>query len=83
MVRYRQKEEVIAVRVPGALKRELKEFDIDYAEEVRKLLSKRVRQRRLKKLLEKADKYRAELQKKVGITSNSADIIRWDREHGH
>ena len=75
--------EVIAIRVPRKLKEELHELGLDYAEEVRIHLEKKVKAARLKKALENANKFRNALGKKTGITASSADLIREDREHAH
>jgi hypothetical protein len=74
---------VIAVRVSKELKTELEELDIDYADEVRIYLEKKVKQRLLSKTLSKISAHRRELQKKIGKTSSSVEFIREDREHGH
>ena len=78
-----QNQEVIAIRVPKKLKKELKELNINYPEEVRNYLEKKVRQKLLKIMIAKASKSRKKLEKEIGMTSNSAELIREDREHGH
>lgn len=75
--------DVIAVRVSKELKAELDELDIDYADEVRKHLERKVKERKFKKALNEIKKFREHLRKKTGVTSASAESIRWDREHGH
>ena len=75
--------EVIGIRIPKKLKEELRELDVDYAQEVKACLERIVKQKKLKKVLEKVDKHREELQKKHGVMPSGADIIRWDRDHGH
>lgn len=75
--------DVIAVRVSKDLKRELEELDIDYAQEVREYLEKKVKQKLLAKTIAKVNESRKKLEKKIGKTSDSANIIRLDREHAH
>jgi len=75
--------DVIAVRVPKKLKEELQELNMDYAEDVRECLERKVKAEKLKRLMKEIDTFRNELAKKTGITGSSADIIREDRDHGH
>ncbi len=74
---------VIAVRISGELKKELDELDIDYADDVREFLERKVKQRLLAKTLSGIGRHRRKLEKRVGKTSSSVDFIRGDREHGH
>jgi hypothetical protein len=73
----------IAVRVPKKLKEELQELKLDYAEDVRECLEKKVKATKLKMAIQEIDVYRKDLAKKAGITPPSANIIREDREHAH
>ncbi len=41
------------------------------------------RKKKIKAILEEVTKNRIELAKKTGMTRSSAEIIRWDRDHGH
>ena len=75
--------DVIAVRVPKRLKKELQELNMDYADDVRECLERKVKAEKLKRLMKEIDIFRSELAKKTGTTASSADIIREDREHGH
>jgi len=75
--------DVIAVRVPKKLKEELQELNMDYAEDVRECLERKVKAEKLKRLMKEIDTFRIEIAKKTGITTSSADIIREDRDHGH
>ena len=75
--------DVIAVRVPKKLKDELQELKVDYAEDVRKYLERRVKAEKLKQTVKEIDNFRTALGKKTGITESSADVIREDRDHGH
>jgi len=75
--------DVIAVRVPKKLKDELQELNIDYAEDVRECLERKVKTEKLKRIMKDVDAFRNELGKKTGITRSSADIIREDRDFGH
>ena len=74
---------VIGIRVSKKLKEELQEFNIEYADEVRTCLERILKQKKLQKVLEEADKHREDMQKKYGVMASSADFIRWDRDHGH
>ena len=75
--------EVIAIRVPKKLKEELQELNLDYAEDVRECLERKVKAEKLKKVMKEIETYRTELSKKTGTTASSVDIIREDRNHGH
>lgn len=75
--------EVIAIRVSKELKEQLKESGIDYADEIRVHLEQMIKRNKLKKIKNEIDAFRKNLGRETGITSNSADIIRRDREHAH
>jgi hypothetical protein len=75
--------DVIAVRVPKRLKEELQELNMDYADDVRECLERKVKTEKLKLVMKEIDTFRIELSKKTGTTASSADIIREDRDHGH
>jgi hypothetical protein len=75
--------DVIAIRVPKKLKKELQELNPNYAEDLRAYIEKEVKKKKLKKKIEEINKFRNELAKKTGITASSAEIIREDRDHGH
>lgn len=74
---------VIAIRISKELKKELDDFDIDYAQHVRECLENIVKQKLLAKNLAKASDFRKKLEKKVGTLSSSAESIREDRDYGH
>ena len=75
--------DVIAIRVPKKLKRELRELNMDYADDVRECLERKVKVEKLRRVMREIDAFRNELGKKTGITVSSADIVREDRDHGH
>ena len=75
--------DVIAIRVPKKLKKELQELNMDYAEDVRECLEKKVKTEKLKRIMKEIDEFRNNLSKKTGVTESSADSIREDREHDH
>ena len=75
--------DVIAIRVPKKLKDELKELNMDYADDIRECLERKVKAEKLKRTIKEIDAFRNELGQKTGITESSADIIREDRDHGH
>ena len=74
--------EVIAIRIPKELKKDLQELNLDYADEVRVYLEQMVKKKKLKQALAEATRFRNELYNKTGNTTPAADIIREDREHG-
>ncbi len=75
--------DVIAIRVPKKLKEELQELNVNYAEDIREYLERRVKAEKLKQVIKEIDAFRNELGKKTGITKSSEDIIREDRDYGH
>ncbi len=75
--------DVIVVRVPKRLTDELQELNLDYADDVRECLERKVKVEKLKRVLKETEKFSIELEKKTGVTASSADIIREDRDHGH
>jgi hypothetical protein len=75
--------DVIAVRVPKKLKEELQELNMDFADDVRECLERKVKTEKLKRVMKEIDAFRIELGKKTGTTESSAEIIREDRDHGH
>jgi len=75
--------DVIAIRVPKKLKDDLQKLNMDYADDVRECLERKVKAEKLKRIMIEVDTFRNELGKKTGITKSSADIIREDRDHGH
>jgi len=69
---------VLGIRIPKRLKEELERLKINYSEEVRKYLERRVREEKMKMLLEEIEKVRSKTKK---IDENlSAKIIREDRD---
>jgi hypothetical protein len=75
--------DVIAVRVPKKLKEEIQELNLDYANDVRECLERKVKAEKLKRVMKEIDSFRIELGKKRGTTESSADTIREDRDRGH
>ncbi len=75
--------DVIAIRVPKKLKYELQELNVNYAEDIREYLERRVKVEKLKQVIKEIDAFRNELGEKTKITQSSAEIIREDRDHGH
>ena len=75
--------DVIAIRVPKKLKNELQELNVNYAEDIREYLERRVKAEKLKQVMKEIDAFRNELGEKTKITQSSAEIIREDRDHGH
>ncbi len=69
---------VIGIRVPRWVKEELERLEIDYAEELRRYLIKRVREERAKRLIREID----ELMESIGSVKGNlaAELIREDRD---
>ena len=71
---------VYSVRIPRSLKNDIEKMsNIDWQNETRKFLEKKVRRERLAIQLERA----RELRKKSSKTISVADLIREDRLHVH
>ncbi len=70
---------VISIRIPKKMKKELEELHIDYTKEIKMYLIKRIREERIKKILNELDK----IQKEIGYIkgNNAAKFIREEREH--
>jgi hypothetical protein len=75
--------EVIAIRVPKELKKELQELNPDYADDVRTYLEQMVRKKKIMQALDEATRFRKELYQRTGNTRSGAEIIREDRDYGH
>ena len=75
--------DVVAIRVPKKLKKELQDLNLDYAEDVRECLERKIKAEKLKRLMKEVNTFRNELGKKTGVTSSSAEAIREDRDYGH
>ena len=75
--------DVIAIRVPKKLKKELQELNPNYAQDLKAYVEQLVKRKKLKKALDDAEQLRNELYKKIGMTPSSAEIIREDRDYGH
>lgn len=54
----------------------------NYAEDVRKLLKRQAKGKKLKKVIKEIEGFRMKTAKKAGVTTSSADTIRGDRERG-
>jgi predicted RNase H-like nuclease (RuvC/YqgF family) len=52
---------VVGVRVPEELKKELEELDIEYAEDVRRLLEEKVRRKRIEEAMRRLDETRSRI----------------------
>ncbi len=71
---------VIGIRVPKELKEELERLGINYSDEVRKFLTKLVREKRAEKLIKEIDNFMARIKP---IKENLvAELIREDRDEG-
>ena len=54
--------------------------EIDWGEEVRKFLEKRVRELLKERILSEADEIREILRQEIGVLNSSAELVREDRE---
>lgn len=70
---------LITIRISKELKKKLEKLNIHYAKETRAYLADMVREKRLAKTLAKINASRRRLEKKIGKTSDSKNIIRSDR----
>ncbi len=72
---------VFSVRIDRRLKELMEQFpEVDWGEEVRKFLEKRVRELIKMKILGEADELREKLRREVGVLRSSAELVREDRE---
>ena len=72
---------VFSVRISRKLKKLMEQFsDIDWSEEVRRFLEKRVRELVKMRILKEADEIREMLRSEIGVLHPSAKLIREDRE---
>ncbi len=70
--------DVISVRVPKELKKMMKEVDINWSEEIRKFIEKRVREYRRLKALEEIDSLLSDIpEAEIGTAK---DYVRDDRD---
>lgn len=69
---------VISVRVPKELKRMMKEIDINWSEEIRKFIEKRIREYRKLRALEEIDSMLSDIPEVKAGTAKS--YVREDRD---
>ncbi len=69
---------VISVRVPKELKRMMKEIDINWSEEIRKFIEKRIREYRKLRALEEIDSMLSDIPEVKAGTAKS--YVRDDRD---
>jgi len=71
---------VIGIRIPRKLKEELEKLGINYTEEIREYLVRRVREERAKRLIKEIEEFR----RSIGFIKGnlSAEFIREDRDEG-
>ncbi len=69
---------VIGVRIPRKLKEELERLGIDYVNEIREFLEKRVREEKARRLLQRIEEFRKSVQ--IVERNLAAELIREDRE---
>ncbi len=69
---------VIGIRVPRKLKEELEELGINYAEEIRRYLERRVREEKARQILNEIERLKKEIGKVDG--NLAVEFIREDRD---
>ena len=69
--------EVISFRIPKELKKNMKEIDLNWSEEVRKFIEDKVREYRRKKALEEIDELLKDVKTELGT---AAKYVREDRD---
>jgi len=69
---------VISIRIPKKMKKELEELRIDYTNEIRIYLERRIREEKIKRILNELEK----IHKKTGYIkgSHAVKFIREDRD---
>jgi hypothetical protein len=72
--------DVISIRIPEELKKELKEYKINYNNEVRNYLELLVRKEQIKEKLNDINNIRVKMEAKYGIFDDSYKLIRDDRD---
>ena len=72
---------VFSIRIDRKLKKLMEQFDdINWSEEVRRFLEKRVRELVKMRILREADEVRKKLKSEIGLLRPSTGLIREDRE---
>jgi len=69
---------VVGVRVPEKLKKELEELNIEYAEDVRRLLEEKVKMKKIEEAMKKLDEARSRIGRLEG--DYATQIIREMRD---
>jgi intergrase/recombinase len=69
---------VVGVRVPEELKRQLEKLDIEYAEDIRRLLEEKVRRRKIEEAMRRLEESRSRIGRIKG--DNATKIIREARD---
>ncbi|WP_162216770.1 type II toxin-antitoxin system VapB family antitoxin, partial [Acidiplasma cupricumulans] len=72
--------DIISIRIPEELKRELKEYNINYNNEVRNYLELLVKKEHIKEELNDINNNRNKMKAKYGIFDDSYKLIRDDRD---
>jgi len=72
---------VISVRIRRELKELMDKVGVNWSEEIRRFLERRVREEMRRKFLDDAKRLRS----RIGVESkvSAAELIREDRDHGH
>jgi hypothetical protein len=72
--------DIISIRIPEELKKELKEYKINYNNEVRNYLELLVRKEQIKEKLNDINNIRVKMEAEYGIFDDSYKSIRDDRD---
>ena len=72
--------DIISIRLPEELKKELKEYKMNYNDEVRNYLELLIKKQQIKEKLNDINNNREKMESKYGILGNSYKLIRNDRD---
>ncbi len=71
---------IISIRIPEELKKELKEYKINYNDEVRNYLELLIKKKQIKEKLNDINSNRNKMELKYGVLDDSYKLIRDDRD---
>ena len=71
---------IISIRIPEELKKELKEYKINYKDEVRNYLELLIKKKKIKEKLNDINSNRNKMELKYGVLDDSYKLVRDDRD---
>ena len=71
---------IISIRIPDELKKELKEYKINYNDEIRNYLELLIKKKQIKEKLNDIHSNRNKMELKYGLLDDSYKLIRDDRD---